>query len=93
MNEFLAFRKMITPVIIQVVFWIGVACCVLGGLGVMMQGGMQTLVGLIGMLVGILAVRIYCELLILLFRIHDAVLEIRDSKSAPAAGFPVKPAP
>ena len=38
MNEFLGFRKMITPVVIQIVFWIGVAVSVLSGIGLMIAG-------------------------------------------------------
>jgi hypothetical protein len=94
MNEFLSFRKMITPVIIQVLFWIGVAVCVISGLATMV-GGDRVIPGLLMLLLGPIAVRVYCELLILLFRIHDAVDEIRRSKAAPSgqAGFPVNPVP
>jgi len=52
MNEFLAFRKMITPVIIQVVFWIGVAVCVIAGLGILFQGGKFIVQGLTVLLIG-----------------------------------------
>ena len=34
MNDFLSFRTMITPVIIQILFWVGVALCFIFGLGV-----------------------------------------------------------
>jgi len=94
MNEFLSFRKMITPVIIQVLFWIGVAVCVIMGLATMV-GGDRVIPGLLTLILGPVIVRIYCELLILLFRIHDAVDEIRRGKAAPSGqvGFPVHPAP
>lgn len=38
MNEFLGFRKMITPVVIQIVFWIGVGVSALSGIGLMIAG-------------------------------------------------------
>jgi len=38
MDDFFAFRKMITPVIIQVIFWIGVATCVILGLYLIIDG-------------------------------------------------------
>lgn len=38
MNDFLGFKKMITPVVIQIVFWIGVAVSVLSGIGLMIAG-------------------------------------------------------
>jgi hypothetical protein len=74
-DEFLAFRKMITPMIIQIIFWVGVVACVITGFGAM---GQSFFAGLMILLIGPLVVRIYCELLILLFRIHDTLTEIRD---------------
>ena len=38
MNDFLGFKKMITPVVIQIVFWIGVAVSVMAGIGLMIAG-------------------------------------------------------
>ena len=77
-GDFLSFRKMITPVIIQVVFWLGVVGCVLMGLGAVVGG--RGLYGLALIVVGPIAVRIECELLILLFRMHDALQDIRSDK-------------
>ncbi len=81
MNEFLAFRKFITPVIIQIVFWIGVVLMVGFAITTMVlsegnAGGIIT--GFILLFLGPLAVRVYCELLILMFRIHDALSDIRN---------------
>jgi len=39
MNEFLTFRKMITPVIIQVLFWIGVVACVIAAIANILKAG------------------------------------------------------
>ena len=77
-GDFLSFRKMITPVIIQVVFWLGVVGCVLTGLGALLGG--QGLYGLGLIVIGPIVVRIECELLILLFRMHDALQEIKAGK-------------
>lgn len=85
MQEFLSFRKFITPVFIQVIFWIGVAVSVLAGLGMMIGGanmayggGGTALGGLLTLIIGPLMVRIYCELLIVLFRILDRLTEISE---------------
>ena len=77
-GDFFSFRTMITPIIIQVIFWLGVAACVIMGLGAVMGG--RGLYGLALIVVGPIVVRVECELLILLFRIHDALQEIRASK-------------
>ncbi len=77
-GEFLSFRKMITPVIIQVIFWLGVVGSVLVGLGAVLGG--RGLYGLGLIVVGPIVVRIECELLIIMFRIHDALQDIRSAK-------------
>jgi hypothetical protein len=59
---------MVTPVIIQVLFWLGVAVSVVAGL---LEIGESPLGGLLLIVLGPLVVRLYCELLIVVFRIHD----------------------
>lgn len=84
MQEYLSFRKMLTPVAIQVIFWIGVAACVILALGMIVGGaaapyggGGQVLSGVILLLLGPVAVRIWCELLVVMFRILDVLNEIK----------------
>ncbi|MFP4352669.1 MAG: DUF4282 domain-containing protein [Puniceicoccaceae bacterium] len=77
MEDYLKFRKMITPLIIQIVFWIGVVVAVIAGL-VQIFGGESALSGLLTILVGPIVVRIYCELLIVIFSINDTLRETRD---------------
>lgn len=90
MNDFLSFRKMITPVFIQVIFLIGVVGAVIFALGTMFRVSFFT--GLIALVIGPLFVRIYCELLILFFKIHEEVTAIRQQMTGSApGGFPVTP--
>jgi hypothetical protein len=77
MNEYLSFRKMITPLLIQVFFWIGVVVAVISALVMMVKGSF--FVGLVALVVGPLIVRIECELLILLFRMYDELASIRQA--------------
>lgn len=84
MSDFLSFRKMITPVVIQILFWLGVLICVAAGL--LLFAGSDSLpssgfvsprlAGLLLIVVGPILVRIYCELLIVLFRIHESLRAI-----------------
>jgi hypothetical protein len=90
MKEFLSFRRMITPTIIQIIFWIGVVLCVLGGLICMIAGatnqyggGAHVLKGLMLLLLGPVAVRVYCEILILFFRMNDTLTDIRNNTQKP----------
>lgn len=84
MNDFLNFNKMLTPVIIKVVFWIGIGFSVLVGLMTIISGlsyygsGFEVLFGLIIIVVGPLIVRIYCELLIIAFKMHESLQEINN---------------
>ncbi|HUU42478.1 MAG TPA: DUF4282 domain-containing protein [Planctomycetota bacterium] len=76
-GDFVAFRKMITPVIIQVVFWIAVAVVVIVSLiGLGESRGDAKLAAVLTLLLGPIAVRMYCELLIVIFRIHSNLEQI-----------------
>jgi len=87
-GDFLKFRKMITPVIIQILFWIGVAGMVIAGLVTMATsfgrfggGAGQFFGGFFIIILGPVGVRIYCELLILLFRMNETLTEIKNGLS------------
>jgi hypothetical protein len=66
---------MITPIIIQVIFWLGV---IVFAIAALVSMGQSFLLGLALLVVGPLCVRIYCELLIVLFRINDTLTEIKN---------------
>lgn len=89
MMDFLAFRKMITPIVIQILFWLGVIGCIIGGIVWILTGGvtlikgggiasaLPVIIGLVWIFIGPILVRIYCEVLIILFRINDNLTVIR----------------
>lgn len=86
LNDFLKFDKMITPVIIKGVFWIGLIISVIVGLGMIISGlssawggGVDVLAGILLLVLGPLSVRIYCELLMVMFKINDSLTEIKES--------------
>jgi len=78
MKDFLTFRRMITPVIIEILFWLGSIICVLVGLAWLVNNR-EGAMGLALLVLGPLAVRIYCELLILAFRINETLTDIRNT--------------
>ena len=85
MEKFIKFNKMLTPLIIQILFWIGVAASILGGIGMIIAGiasryggGFYVLLGFITLILGPIFTRIYCELLIVIFKIHDNLQKIRE---------------
>jgi hypothetical protein len=81
MNEFLTFRKFVTPVAIQLLFWIGVGVCVVEGITMIVSAagafgrGIGIVNGLLVLFVGPIAVRVLCELIMAVFKIHDALKE------------------
>ena len=86
MQEFLQFKKMITPTIIQILFWIGVVFCIIiglisivGGATSSHGGGLMVIGGLMWIVLGPFVVRIYCELLIVIFSINSNLSDIRKS--------------
>ncbi len=71
MGEYLTFKKMITPMVIQILFWIGVVLVVISGLMAMVSG--EFLVGLLTILLGPVLVRVYAEIIMVMFKINDGV--------------------
>ncbi len=85
MQDYLLFRKMITPMIIQVIFWIGIVAVILAGLGTIGSGiftkyggGQMIFTGLMLLLLGPIAVRLYCEVIAVVFSINETLVDIRD---------------
>jgi len=81
---------MVTPVIIQILFWIGAAACIIAGLGGIFRAsgpnpGKDIGIGLLVLVLGPLVVRVYCEILIIFFRINETLTEIKHLVERPAA--------
>ncbi|HZW68172.1 MAG TPA: DUF4282 domain-containing protein [Pseudogracilibacillus sp.] len=85
MGGFLKFEKMITPLFIQLIFWIGFALSVVFGLfmigyGIIADAGglAQIGLGLLSLFLGPIILRVYCEMLIVVFKMQGALISIRD---------------
>jgi hypothetical protein len=97
MGDFLAFRKMITPVLIQIVFWLGSIACVIAGIILLAGGGgygyygggeLIRPMGILLIIFGPLVVRIYCEIMILFFRMNASLTDIRAELKQQSARLP-----
>ena len=92
MRDFWAFRTMVTPVIIQILFWIGAILCLITGAIMVIYGasrgywGQEHYIWKGGLLfvLGPLGVRIYCEILMIFFRINETLTEIKHTLERPA---------
>ena len=89
-KSFFSFERMVTPVIIRFLFWIGFIASLIGGaviffggiIGGISNSEIGTILGgffggPLAAIFGILIVRIYCELLILFFRINETLTDIK----------------
>jgi hypothetical protein len=82
MGDWLTFEKMITPTIIQIIFWVLSVLVVLSGLVDIFTfgGGFWGVIrGLLWIIIGPILVRIYCEVIIVFFRINDHMKEISEN--------------
>lgn len=81
-KDFFSFRRMLTPLIIQILFWIGFIVCVIAGI-ITLFAPNGLVKGLETLILGPLLVRIVCELVILFFRINETLTDIRHALSQP----------
>jgi hypothetical protein len=89
--EYLTFQKLITPVIIQILFWIAVVFVILAGIVAIAQGSAGQ--GLALIILGPVAARVYAELLIVIFNIEREVRKLSGETPARPLGGPVSSSP
>ncbi len=78
MNEYLTFDKFITPIIIQILFWLGLAGIVIMALFLIVSGVPSGgLMGILYLLLGPIFWRVYMEIVLVLFKIHEELRMIR----------------
>ena len=80
------FDEMLTPKVITVIYWIALILAVFGGLGSMLFGGLRYVTfggflrGVFITAAGAVAARVWCELIIVLFKLNENVQKIANSK-------------
>ncbi|MBU1171775.1 MAG: DUF4282 domain-containing protein [Proteobacteria bacterium] len=80
MKDILVFETMVTPKLITFIYWILLVLIVMGGIGYIFSNFsiMRVIVG-VGMIAGGgVCARIYCELLIVIFKINENIKKIAD---------------
>ena len=78
--EYLKFERMIVPLILQALFWVLTIACVIYAFTLIASGhGITAVFGVLTLLLGPVVVRVCVEVLMVLFRIHDAVEEVAQS--------------
>jgi len=84
-QKFLNFNEMITPVLVKIIYWLGVVLVILCGVNMCSTGkalskfgggGSLVIAGLAMIILGPILVRVCCESMIVLFEIHKNLVEI-----------------
>lgn len=74
-KELFFLDTMLTPKIITFVYWLMLAGAIIGGIVAIAQGSI--LRGILAMLLGLVFVRIWCEIFIVFFKMNEALQDIR----------------
>lgn len=77
-QDFIAFRRMLTPMVLQILQGIGLLACLLGFIGSVMDG--QTAVGIATLVLGPVAVRLFLEGLAVVFSINETLTSIKNGQ-------------
>ena len=74
------FDAMLTPKLITLIYWLLLLVAVISGLGIMFSGISFTgfIGGLFTIILGAVFARIWCELLIVLFKINDNIRRLAE---------------
>jgi hypothetical protein len=88
MGEYLTFKKLITPALVQVLFWIAV----IGNTIRALFYSESFFEGFAILILGPILIRVFCEGLIVIFEINNTLTEIRDNQIQPEMA-PVTPTP
>ena len=87
MQDLLGFDKMVTPIIIRILYFLGLLAVLAMTATALFQG--RNLVAIGVLVFGAIIVRVYSELLILLFRIHDNLVSINQQMKARNSSGPL----
>jgi hypothetical protein len=82
-NDWLFLKKMITPMVIQIIYWLGILVVIIFGLftiiksfGAFGGGAFGLLSGILMLILGPIMVRVYCEILVVLFNIYEELKKL-----------------
>jgi len=76
MRDFLSFRRMLTPLLIQGIFWLSLVLLLVVGVVDLVKG--EIISGLEVIFIGPILSRIICEMLVLFFRMNESLTDIQN---------------
>ena len=78
MVDFLVFRRMLTPILIQILWVLSTLALVLGVVGATSNYENGQIIGFVLSILGIIAIRIFAELVMVVFRINETLTDIKN---------------
>lgn len=92
--DFLSFNRMITPLFITILYYVLMVLSILGSLVGMIRGadmpfggGQIVFFSLVSLIVSPFMIRLFCELLIVIFKIHDRLVSLDDKQNSANKDF------
>jgi len=76
-KNILTFRRMVTPWIVQWMFWLLVLIVLIIGVRNIFGQG-NVFLGLLGIIFGVLFSRVICEIFVVTFRINETLMDIKE---------------
>ena len=85
MNDFFSFRKMVTPIVIKILYALGAIALPITIFALSYQNSYRYnspifFLVLLGVIVAELVWRLLCETMILFFSMHEVLVQIKDNK-------------
>ena len=82
-SDWLYLKKMITPIVIQIIYWLGIVVAVIFGLIAIVKafgpfggGAIGLVTGVLMIVLGPILVRVYCEILVVMFNIYEELKKL-----------------
>ena len=96
LSDFFSFERLITPSVIKIVYWLGIAVLLVFGVASFFMGLLSGSLGagllsLVGSVLGLLLWRVMCGLYIVIFGMFDRLGQIRDGLSQQQRGYAQPP--
>lgn len=79
------FERFATPILVSVIFWLGSLAIGASGVYIYNDQGYYGWFTILGVAFGILMLRVFCEWIVVQFRIYEVLVDIRDQTKRPVA--------
>jgi len=91
-KDFVTFRRMMAPILLQILFWFLMVLNIVGSIYLMTRGGSFIALGFVNLIIQTLVIRVIFELLIIFFRMNETLTEIKKNTNPYGSFAPPVPA-